>query len=100
MNAQQRLELQRIAQKARQQNQIEPTTDADMLAQVPVQILVSLGQSTLPIQELIQLKKGATITLDKKVGEPVDIYANNRLIGHGELTLNDDHFGVIITEVL
>lgn len=100
MNAQQRLELQRITQKTLQQTQSEPATDLDALAQVPVQIVVGLGETTLPIQDLLKLKKGTTLSLNKKVGDPVDIYANNRLIGHGELTLADDHFGVIMTEVL
>lgn len=100
MNAQQRLELQRITQKTIQQAQTETTPDMDALAQVPVQIVVGLGQSTLPIGDLLNLKKGTIITLDKKIGDPVDIYANNRLIAHGELTLSDDCFGVIVTEVL
>ncbi len=100
MNAKQRLELQRITQKTLQQAQAEPATDTDALAQIPVQIVVGLGESVLPVQELLNLKKGSIITLDKKVGDPVDIYANNRLIGHGELSLTDDRFSVIITEVL
>jgi len=100
MNAQQRLELQRITQKTLQQTQSESTPDLDALAQVPVQIVVGLGETSLAIQDLLNLKKGSVISLNKKVGDPVDIYANNRLIGHGELTLTDDHFGVILTEVL
>lgn len=100
MNAQQRLELQRITQKTLQQTHSESTPDLDALAQVPVQIVVGLGETSLPIQDLLNLKKASVIPLNKKVGDPVDIYANNRLIAHGELTLTDEHFGVILTEVL
>lgn len=57
MNAQQRLELQRITQKTLQQTQSESTPDLDALAQVPVQIVVGLGETSLPIQDLLNLKK-------------------------------------------
>ncbi len=103
MNAKDRAELQRIAEKTLKQTAAltkDEPADLDALANVPVQLLVGLGETTLPVEELLSLKKGAMITLNKSIGDTVDIYANNKLIGHGELTLDEDHFGVVVTDII
>ena len=46
------------------------------------------------------MKKGDILTLDKQAGDPVDVYVNNHLIAHGELTLNGEQFGVILTALV
>ena len=73
---------------------------ADAVSQVPVTISVRLGVSTLQVSQLLKLTRGAVLELDRGVGEPIDIYVNNRRIAHGEVIVVDGRLGVTLTEVL
>jgi flagellar motor switch protein FliN/FliY len=67
---------------------------------VPVQISAVLGRSTMPVHQLLKLGRGAIVELDRRVGEAIDIYVNNRLVARGEVVVVDDHLGVTMTEII
>ena len=103
MNAQQKMELQRIAQKTLAKTAGYETQQADETAiinEIPVQVSVGLGQRKITLEELFKTKTGDVILLDKKVGDPLDVYVNNHLIAHGELVFEEEQFGVVLTEIL
>ncbi len=67
--------------------------------QVPVRVSAVLGKARIDVASLMTLSEGAIVELDRKVGEPIDIYANDRLIARGELVLVDGALGVTLTEI-
>lgn len=67
---------------------------------VGVECYAVLGTATLPISQLLKLGRGAVVELDRKVNDPVDLYANRLHIAKAEVTIIDDHLGVTVTEVL
>jgi flagellar motor switch protein FliN/FliY len=67
---------------------------------VPVKVQAVLGRSRMEIGELMRLRPGDVVELDRRVGEPVDIYVNNRLIARGEVVLIDNALGVTLTEIV
>ena len=54
----------------------------------------------MPVSQLLRLGRGAVVELDRKVGEPIDIYVNNRLVARGEVLIVDDHLGITMTEII
>jgi flagellar motor switch protein FliN len=72
----------------------------DAVQDIPVQISVVLGKTTMQVHQLLKLGRGAVIELNKKVGEPVDIYINNRLVARGEVVVVEDRVGVTMTEII
>ncbi|WP_033921517.1 flagellar motor switch protein FliN [Sphingomonas sp. 37zxx] len=84
--------------------QAMPITDAVASLQavhdVPVTVQAVLGRSRIAIGELMQLKQHAVIELDRRVGEPVDIFVNNRLIARGEIVMIESLLGVTLTEIV
>jgi len=79
-----------------------PPTSADLHAvfDVPVKVQAVLGRSRMDIGQLMRLKNGDVVELDRRVGEPVDIFVNNRLIARGEVVLIDSALGVTLTEIV
>ena len=67
---------------------------------IPVQLAAVLGKTTMPVSQLLRLGRGAVVELDRKVGEPVEIYVNNRLVARGEVLVVDDHLGITMTEIV
>ena len=67
---------------------------------VPVNISAVLGRSTLSVAALLQLAQGSVLELDRKVGEAIDIYVNNRLVARGEVVIVDERLGVTMTEII
>ncbi|MBZ6379212.1 flagellar motor switch protein FliN [Pacificimonas flava] len=67
---------------------------------VPVKVKVVLGRSRMRIERLLELEAGAVVELDRRVGEPVDVYVNDRLIARGEVVMIDSSLGVTLTEVV
>ena len=67
---------------------------------IPVQITVILGRTNMQVNQLLKLGRGAVIELDKKVGEPIDIFVNNRLVARGEVVVVEDRIGVTMTEII
>lgn len=70
------------------------------LLDVPVKVQAVLGRARMPIGELLKLEIGTVVELDRRVGEPVDIFVNNRLIARGEVVLIEGVLGVTLTEIV
>lgn len=67
---------------------------------VPVAISAVLGRSSMSVAQLLQLSQGSVLELDRKVGEAIDIYVNNRLVARGEVVIVDERLGVTMTEII
>ena len=67
---------------------------------VPVQVSAVLGRASIPVNQLLRLGRGAVVELDRRVGEPVDIFVNNRLVARGEVIVVGDRLGVTMTEIV
>ncbi len=110
MNSKQKAQLQQITRRALKnvsdhftpdsQPVQSQSTSADNLRDVPVQVSVGLGKTTVMLGDLMTMKKGDVLTLDKQAGDPVDVYVNNHLVAHGELTLTGEQFGVVLTSLV
>ncbi len=74
--------------------------DLEALFDVPVQVSAVLGRARMDVGELLKLGPGAVLELDRKVGEAIDIYVNNRLVARGEVVLVEDKLGVTMTEII
>lgn len=67
---------------------------------IPVRVSAVLGKCNLQVSQLMKLGRGAVIELDRKVGEAIDVYVNNRLVARGEVVLVEDRLGVTMTEII
>jgi len=74
--------------------------DLHAVFDVPVKVQAILGRARMDIGELLRLKPGMVVELDRRVGEPVDIFVNNRLIARGEVVLIDSALGITLTEIV
>ena len=74
--------------------------DLEAVFDVPVQVSAILGRARMDVGELLKLGPGTVLELDRKVGEAIDIYVNNRLVARGEVVLVEDKLGVTMTEVI
>jgi flagellar motor switch protein FliN/FliY len=74
--------------------------DLEAVFDVPVQVSAVLGSSRMEVGELLRLGPGTVLELDRKVGEAIDIYVNNRLIARGEVVLVEEKLGVTMTEII
>ena len=72
----------------------------DAVSDIPVNISVVLGKTSMQVNQLLKLGRGAVIELERKVGEPIDIYVNNRLVARGEVVVVEDRIGVTMTEII
>jgi flagellar motor switch protein FliN/FliY len=81
-----------------------PTTriasDLEAMFDVPVQVSAVLGRARMDIGDLLKLSPGTVLELDRKVGEAIDIYVNNRLVARGEVVLVEEKLGVTMTEII
>ncbi|MCP1334920.1 flagellar motor switch protein FliN [Futiania mangrovi] len=75
-------------------------TDLAQVHDVPVRVSAVLGRARMEVGDLVNLGKGSVVELDRKVGEPVDIVVNNRLVARGEVVLVEDRLGVTMTEIV
>lgn len=67
---------------------------------VPVNISAVLGKAHMTVAQLLKLNRGSVLELDRKVGEAIDIFVNNRLIARGEVVVVEDRLGVTMTEII
>ena len=74
--------------------------DLEAVFDVPVQVSAVLGRARMEVGELLKLGPGAVLELDRKVGEAIDIYVNNRLVARGEVVLVEEKLGVTMTEII
>ena len=82
----------------------EPVTrsaaDLEAVFDVPVQVSAVLGRARMEVGDLLRRGPGAVLELDRRVGEAIDIYVNNRLVARGEVVLVEDKLGVTMTEII
>jgi flagellar motor switch protein FliN/FliY len=74
--------------------------DLEAVFDVPVTVSAVLGKSSMEVSQLLKLGKGTIVELDRKVGEAIDIYVNDRLVARGEVVLVEDRLGVTMTEII
>lgn len=67
---------------------------------IPVQVSAVLGRTTMQVSQLLKLGRGAVVNLDRRIGEPIDVYVNNRLVARGEVVVVDDKLGITMTEIV
>jgi flagellar motor switch protein FliN len=75
----------------------------EMIMRIPVTMKIVLGSATMPVSNLMKLGRGAIIPLDRRVGEPVDVVVNGRIVARGEVVVVDEatsRFGIKLTEVV
>ncbi len=75
-------------------------SDLEAVFDVPVQVSAVLGRARMDIGDLLRLGPGTVLELDRKVGEAIDIYVNNRLVARGEVVLVEEKLGVTMTEII
>ncbi|MCC7016531.1 MAG: flagellar motor switch protein FliN [Rhodospirillales bacterium] len=68
--------------------------------EVEVEVSAVLGTAMMPISQILKLGRGAVVELNRKVGEPIELRANESLVGFGEIVVVDDKLGVTMTEVI
>ncbi len=74
--------------------------DLEAVYDIPVQVSAVLGRASMQVNQLLKLGRGAVVELDRKVGEAIDIYVNNRLVARGEVVVVEDKLGVTMTEII
>lgn len=74
--------------------------DLEAVYDIPVQVSAVLGKASMQVSQLLKLGRGAVVELDRKVGEAIDIYVNNRLVARGEVVVVEDRLGVTMTEII
>lgn len=81
---------------------IEDLKDVDLqvVYDVPLNVSAVLGRASMKVNQLVRLSRGSVIELDKKVGDPVDIFVNDRLVAKGEIVLVDNKIGITLTELV
>jgi flagellar motor switch protein FliN/FliY len=72
----------------------------NMVAEIPVRIDAELGYTRLPIRELLSLGPGSVVELDRLAGESIDLLVNGVLVGHGDVVIVNESFGVRITDII
>ena len=77
-----------------------PAPDLDVILDIPVTISMEVGNTQIPIRNLLQLNQGSVIELDRLAGEPLDVLVNGTLIAHGEVFMVNEKFGIRLTDVI
>jgi flagellar motor switch protein FliN/FliY len=103
--ADENLELNEMAPEQPEQDaegakQTRSAKELEAVYDIPVQVSAVLGKATMQVSQLLKLGRGAVVELDRKVGEAIDIYVNNRLVARGEVVVVDDRLGVTMTEIV
>ena len=74
--------------------------DLEAVFDVPVTVSAVLGKTAMEVSQLLKLGKGTIVELDRKIGEAIDIYVNDRLVARGEVVLVEERLGVTMTEII
>lgn len=75
-------------------------SDLEAVYDVPVNVSAVLGKTHIEVSQLLKLGRGAVVELDRKIGEAIDIYVNNRLVARGEVVVVEDRLGITMTEIV
>ncbi len=79
---------------------VKNAADLEALFDVPVHVSAVLGRTRMDVGDLLKIAPGTMLELDRKVGEAIDIFVNNRLVARGEVVLVEDRLGVTMTEII
>ena len=79
---------------------LKPPLDVNFILDIPLEISVTVGKTRILVNDLLQLGEGSVIEIEKLVGEPFEVYANEKQIAKGEIVIVNDRFGIRITEIL
>ncbi len=79
---------------------VRSASDLEAVFDVPVKVSAVIGRARMEVSELLKLGEGTIVELDRKVGEAIDIYVNNRLVARGEVVLVENQLGVTMTEII
>jgi flagellar motor switch protein FliN/FliY len=79
---------------------VKSASDLEAVFDVPVHVSAVLGRTRMDVGELLKLGPGTVLELDRKVGEAIDIFVNNRLVARGEVVLVKERLGVTMTEII
>ncbi len=74
--------------------------DVDLIIDIPLDVSVELGRVRMIVNDLLQLGQGSIIELNKPVGEPLEIFINNKLVARGEVVVVDEKFGIRVTDII
>ena len=89
-----------LAQEDEVPDRIRTAKDLEAVYEIPVHLSAVLGKATMQVSQLLKLGRGAVVELDRKVGEAIDIYVNNRLVARGEVVVVEERLGVTMTEII
>jgi flagellar motor switch protein FliN len=92
--------VQDVAPSSEEVDANRNAADLEAVFDVPVQVSAVLGRARMEVGDLLKLGPGTVLELDRKVGEAIDIYVNNRLVARGEVVLVEDKLGVTMTEII
>ena len=83
------------------QNNLKPAQDfdLDLIYDIPIELTVEIGRTKIPVHELLKLGPGSAVSLSKLENEPVDILANDTLIARGQVVVQDEKYGIRVTEI-
>ena len=79
---------------------VKTAEDLEQVFDVPVTVSAVLGSSKVAVGDLLQIVPGAVLELDRRVGEAIDIFVNERLVARGEVVVLDDRRGVTSTQII
>lgn len=82
------------------QDRSRSAADLEAVYDIPVQVSAVLGKARMEVNQLLRLGRGAVVELDRKVGEAIEIYVNNRLVARGEVVVVKERLGVTMTEII
>ena len=92
-------ETSKDAQGEQQQLETNQDLDLDLIFDIPIELTVEIGRTKIPISELLKLGPGSAVSLSKLESEPVDILANDTLIARGQVVIQDEKYGIRVTEI-
>jgi flagellar motor switch protein FliN/FliY len=94
-------EVQAAGQEQDGQRRVGASGELGAVYDIPVQVSAVLGRATMQVSQLLKLGRGAVVELDRKLGEAVDIYVNNRLVARGEVVMvGENRLGITMTEIV
>jgi flagellar motor switch protein FliN/FliY len=94
-------EVHAAGQEQEGQRRVGPSGELGAVYDIPVQVSAVLGRATMQVSQLLKLGRGAVVELDRKLGEAVDIYVNNRLVARGEVVMvGENRLGITMTEIV
>ena len=89
-----------FSEKVEQEIDVEQAINTDALQNIPVSISVEVGRTMIRIQDLLKLKQGSVLELERIAGEPLDLFVNNTVVAQGEVVLVNERYGVRLTHII